>query len=158
MLRPTLLLLAVLGVCTAYSSPLRGVADKLSRRSFLIAAPLIAAPAAAMALDMDAFMNKELESTTCDEKVNKKCIPKLSEDEALCRFGSPSKKTGEACIRAGMSTSNKVAGGVDAFGNLDRGDFARCTQYYEDDGGPKYTRKRKCVDSSGKATITVFSD
>jgi hypothetical protein len=148
MLRLTLFLLAMLGVCRAYSS-------KLSRRSFLVAS-LIATPTAAMALDMDAFINKELESTTCDEKINKKCQPKLSDDEALCRFGSPSKATGEACVRAGMPTAK--AGGVDAFGKLDRGDYIRCKTIYEDDGGPKYVRVRKCQDGSGKETITVFKD
>lgn len=148
MLRLTLLLLTMLGVCRAYSS-------NLSRRSFLVA-PLIAAPTAAMALDMDAFMNKELESTTCDEAINKKCRPKLSDDEALCRFGSPSNRTGEACVRAGMSTAK--TGGVDAFGKLDRGDYVRCKTVYEDDGGPKFTRKRRCEDGSGKVTIEVFMD
>ena len=150
MLRQILLLLVTLGVCHAFSS-------KLSRRSFLIA-PLIAAPTAAMALDMDAFMNKELEmdSTVCDERTNKRCQPKLSDDEALCRFGSPSKGTGEACVRAGMPTAK--AGGVDAFGKLDRGDYVRCKTVYEDDGGPRYTRKRKCEDGSGKVTIEVFND
>jgi len=143
-----ILLLVMLGVCRAYSS-------KLSRRSFLVA-PLIAAPTAAMALDMDAFINKELESTICDEKINKKCQPKLSDDEALCRFGSPSKATGQACVRAGMPTAK--AGGVDAFGKLDRGDYVRCKTVYEDDGGPKFTRKRKCEDGSGKVTIEVFKD
>jgi hypothetical protein len=159
MLRPTLLLLVVLSVCHAYSTPLLRLvlAKPVSRRSLLVV-PLIAAPTAAMALDMDAFINKELESTTtsCDEKINKKCRPKLSDDEALCRFGSPSKATGEACVRAGMPTTK--AGGVDAFGKLDRGDFIRCKTLYEDDGGPKFTRKRKCEDGSGKVTITVFKD
>lgn len=42
----------------------------------------------------------------------------MSDDEALCRFGSPSKKVGEACVRAGMST--KRPSGVDAFGTVDR--------------------------------------
>jgi hypothetical protein len=158
MLRLTSLLLAMLSVCGAYSS------KQLSRRSFFVAPiavstaamALVAVPTAAMALDMDAFINKELESTTCDEKINKKCQPKLSDDEALCRFGSPSKATGEACVRAGMPTAK--AGGVDAFGKLDRGDFVRCKTIYEDDGGPKFTRKRKCEDGSGKVTVTVFKD
>lgn len=79
---------------------------------------------AANALDMEAFASKELADSSCDDRVSKKCMPKLSDDEALCRFGSPSTKTGEACLRAGMSTSRPT--GVDAFGTVDRGDYQRC--------------------------------
>ena len=42
----------------------------------------------------------------------------MSDDEALCKFGSPSKKVGDACVRAGLSTKRKT--GVDAYGNVDR--------------------------------------
>lgn len=109
-----------------------------SRRAlFAAAAPVIAAalavPAAAGALDMDAFMKKELKV-----KVE---APQMSEDEGLCRYGAPTKKTGEACVRAGLST--KRAGGVDAFGNINRGDFVRCKTYYEDKGD-KYVKKVVC--------------
>jgi hypothetical protein len=88
-----------------------------SRRSFF-ALPFVviaggSGPAISNALDMDAFMKQELESgTTCNEKTGKNCEPKkLSEDEALCRFGAPAKETGEACLRAGMST--KKASGIE---------------------------------------------
>ena len=76
-------------------------------------------------------MQKELDNETCDDRTSKKCKPKLSEDEALCRFGQPSKRTGEACLRAKMST--KRPNGVDAFGSVDRGDFVKCKPNYVDD-------------------------
>ena len=90
---------------------------------------------------MDSFVNQELQSSKCDEKVNKKCAPKLTEDEALCRYGFPAKATGEACVRAGMSTAR--AGGLDAFGKMDRGDFVKCRVYYEDTG-TKYEKRFDC--------------
>ena len=60
----------------------------------------------AEALDMDAFVNKELEAdvANCDPKRDPKCKPKLSSDEALCQYGQGSAKK-EACKRA------KAAGG-----------------------------------------------
>jgi hypothetical protein len=57
-------------------------------------------PVIANALDMDAFMNKELENDTknCDPKRDPKCIPKLNSDEALCKYGQ-GKAHVEACRR-----------------------------------------------------------
>eukprot|EP00980_Cylindrotheca_fusiformis_P007589 scaffold1580_cov116-Cylindrotheca_fusiformis.AAC.24 len=40
-------------------------------------------------LDMEAFMRKEPGSIPCNDKLDKKCKPTLSDDEALCRFGQP---------------------------------------------------------------------
>ena len=53
----------------------------------------------ANALDMDAFMNAELASDAknCDPKRDPKCIPKLSEQEALCKYGQGGKARAEAC-------------------------------------------------------------
>jgi hypothetical protein len=104
-----------------------------SRRHFL--AGSFAATVAAMttwamptlALDMDAFMAKELTSTTTVASAKK-----LSDDEALCRFGQPSKARGDACVRAGLSTTLKK-GGVDAYGNVDRGTYVRCQIIYVED-------------------------
>jgi hypothetical protein len=124
---------------------------KISRRSvlvlpFIAAAAATSSPAAAVALDMDAFASKALESGgKCDEKMDKKCRPNLSDDEALCRFGQPSKEIGEACVRAGMPTAAKKEGGVDAFGKMDRGDFVRCKTRWVDNG-VKYIKKRECSD------------
>ena len=82
-------------------------------------------PSSAEALDMDAFINQELADSSNRQQ-------QLSEDEALCNYGFPSKATGEACVRAGMST--KRSGSLDAFGKVDRGDFIRCKQFYKDTG------------------------
>jgi len=61
----------------------------------------------ASALDMDSFVNSELESDkkNCDPKRDPKCIPKLTPDEALCKYGQSGEKRGEACKRV------KAAGG-----------------------------------------------
>jgi hypothetical protein len=98
---------------------------------------------AAEALDIDSFIQKELDdtSTTCNEKTDKKCKPKLSTDEALCRFGQPSKSTGDACLRAGLST--KRPSGVDAYGSIDRGNFVKCKpNYVEDPQNPGFLINR----------------
>ena len=109
---------------------------------YVVAATAIL-PDASNALDMDAFMQKELDSDAqnCDEKTDKRCKPKLTDDQALCRFGQPSKETGEACLRAGMPTTRN--GSVDAFGKSDRGDYVRCKIFYQDDG-KKLVKTRTC--------------
>lgn len=91
-----------------------------TRRLAFLAVPAIAMGLAAPsnALDMDAFMAKELGTDV------KKEPAKMNDDEALCKFGAPAKKTGEACLRAGLSTKRPT--GVDAFGTVDREYF---TQY-----------------------------
>lgn len=132
--------LLLIGVTHSYSTK----KPAISRRSvfgipFVIAG---AAPTASMALDIDAFMQKELDTGTCSESTDKKCQPKLTEDQALCRFGQPSKKTGEACLRAGMSTARPS--GVDAFGKVDRGEFLRCKVKYIDDG-KNYVKEWQCT-------------
>lgn len=96
-------------------------------------------------LDMEAFAQSQLSSSTgnCDEALDKKCQPKLSEDAALCRFGQPSRATGEACLRAKLPTTRK--GGVDAFGNTDRGDYKRCKVNWIDDGKSRtYLKEWDC--------------
>lgn len=115
----------------------------MSRRS-VFAVPLLIAPAAAMALDIDSFVQKELDNGTCNEKIDKKCKPKLSDDQALCRFGQPSQETGEACVRAGMSTS-RATGSVDAFGKIDRGDYVRCKAYWVDGKSGKLEKEWRCT-------------
>lgn len=80
---------------------------------------------------MDAFANAELSKTGDGTEKS------FSDDEALCRFGFPSRERGDACIRNGMSTKLKN-GGIDAYGNVDRGQFQRCQQtYVEDPKDPK---------------------
>ena len=112
-----------------------------ARRAFLqkalmtaVAVPMTAAlPSAAQALDMDAFVASSL---TPSQPAS------MSDDEALCKFGAPSKQTGEACLRAGLST--KRAGTLDAFGQVDRGNYVRCKQFYGDDGKGGYEKKTEC--------------
>ncbi len=85
---------------------------------------LISTHPAQAVLDMEAFAERELSSTT-DKK-------EMTADEALCKFGQPSPQRGQACERAGLSTANtKRKGGVDAYGNIDRGQFVRCKQFYQ---------------------------
>eukprot|EP00542_Grammatophora_oceanica_P014157 CAMPEP_0194036824 /NCGR_PEP_ID=MMETSP0009_2-20130614/9189_1 /TAXON_ID=210454 /ORGANISM="Grammatophora oceanica, Strain CCMP 410" /LENGTH=147 /DNA_ID=CAMNT_0038678743 /DNA_START=130 /DNA_END=573 /DNA_ORIENTATION=+ len=58
----------------------------------------VAAPAS-QALDMDAFASGQLESDqkNCDPKRDPKCIPKLTADEALCKYGQSGNARSEAC-------------------------------------------------------------
>ena len=88
------------------------------------AAASLSLPPAAAALDMDAFASSQLAKEEPKYK-------DLSEDEALCKYGSAGPDKGSACQRAGMSTAGKGAKGVDAFGNIDRGDFVRCKREWK---------------------------
>jgi len=76
------------------------------------------------ALDFDAF---EAAETTKD---NQNLIPKLNDDEALCKYGAPGKAMGEACERAKIQ--RKLPGGVDITGKVDRGDYLVCKYEYPD--------------------------
>ena len=106
-------------------------------RRYVLALPFLAAVATsgslvappAQALDMDAFMSQELTPSSATSAATNK---ELNDDEALCKFGQPSKARGDACVRAGMSTKLKK-GGVDAYGNVDRGDYVRCKIVYVED-------------------------
>lgn len=73
---------------------------------FGFAAATAIAPAA-NALDMDAFMNSELDKDqkNCNPKLDRKCAPQLTKDQALCQYGQSGNARGEACKRV------KEAGG-----------------------------------------------
>ena len=90
------------------------------------------------ALDMDAFAASQLSSSTSLSSSSPK---KMSEDEALCKYGQPGQSTGDACIRAGLPIQRKS--GVSAYGSVDRGDFARCRFPYAVVDG-KYVQQRIC--------------
>jgi hypothetical protein len=90
---------------------------------------------------MDAFINQELASDGLAK--NKQ----LSPDEALCKYGQPSPQTGEACARAGLSTTARK--GVDAYGQSYRGDFERCKFTYELVNG-KYEKVKVCQQGKSK--------
>jgi hypothetical protein len=129
----TFILVAVTYLIGSKSSEAWSNSD-ISRRTFFqtlaTGTTCIALPVSA--LDMDAFANSMLTQPTSQ----------MSSDEALCRFGQPSPEKGDACVRAGRPTKNP-SGGVDAYGNVDRGDFVRCKFFYvvEDD---KYVKKVEC--------------
>ena len=115
-------------------------AQVVSRRStFLFPFAIVAASTSsagnANALDMDAFVNSELQKDT-------KSLD-LTPDQALCRFGQPSPETGNACVRAGMST-DRPGKPVDAFGKIDRGDYVRCKSFYVDGKNGKLEKQWKC--------------
>jgi len=44
-------------------------------------------------------MQIEADVKKCDPKTDRKCIPKLDADEALCNYGQSGEARGEACKR-----------------------------------------------------------
>ncbi len=115
MMKPSILFLLGASSVLAYqpTSPQKvATPPDNTRRLAFLAVPAIAMGIAAPsnALDMDSFIAKELDV--------KKEPAKMGDDEALCKFGAPSKQTGNACLRAGLSTKRPT--GVDAFGTVDR--------------------------------------
>ena len=70
-------------------------------------AAALAGPSVSSTLDMDAFMNAELDKDkkNCNPKTDPKCAPKLNQDEALCVYGQSGNARAEACKRV------KAAGG-----------------------------------------------
>eukprot|EP00554_Chaetoceros_debilis_P006846 CAMPEP_0194079952 /NCGR_PEP_ID=MMETSP0149-20130528/6076_1 /TAXON_ID=122233 /ORGANISM="Chaetoceros debilis, Strain MM31A-1" /LENGTH=154 /DNA_ID=CAMNT_0038761569 /DNA_START=113 /DNA_END=577 /DNA_ORIENTATION=+ len=85
-------------------------AENLSRRiamrglvatAFVTLATGDASSSAANALDMDAFMNAELDKDTknCDPKLDRKCAPKMNDTEALCKYGQGGKARAAACMK-----------------------------------------------------------
>ena len=101
----------------------------------VVASNMLPSSPAWAALDMDAFMNTELQES------NTKGKPTLTHDQSLCQYGAPSTETGQACVRANMST--KRTNSLDAFGTVDRGDYVRCRTYY-DDKGDRYEKRVVC--------------
>lgn len=81
-------------------------------QSMMLGAAMLA-PTVSNALDMDAFMNSELDSDTknCDPKRDPKCIPKLTADEAMCKYGQSGDLRGEACKRV-KSGGGKLPSGT----------------------------------------------
>jgi hypothetical protein len=92
----------------------------------------------ACALDYDSF-----ESSIISEE-KRVSAPKLSDDEALCRYGAPGRAMGEACDRAKVKPN--LPRGVDAAGVVDRGDYLRCRYEYPIIDG-EYVKTRVCKPS-----------
>ena len=101
--------------CTSSSSSTSSLMATSDRRNFINNFSIAAAGAmlvgintnAANALDFDAFEKGIVDNDTakCDPKRDPKCIPKLSDDQALCKYGAGGNARGEACARV------KKAGG-----------------------------------------------
>ena len=55
----------------------------------------------ANALDMDSFEKSLLDNDTaqCDPNLDRKCVPKLTPDEALCKYGVPGSDSRAAACR-----------------------------------------------------------
>ena len=108
--------------------PLKSVVDQpqFGRRKALqsiLAGASVAAslPSVASALDVDSFMSSELEKDqkNCNPKLDPKCAPKMTQDEALCKYGQSGNARGEACKRfkesggkLPTSTKEKSLGGA----------------------------------------------
>lgn len=132
---------AAYSVGTNPSSKTSAQGSEISRRSTLFLPIALAAASMGIsnnvnALDMDGFINSEL-------KKDSKPDQGMSADEALCRFGSPSKDTGNACVRAGMSPERKGKP-VDAFGKIDRGEYVRCKSSYVEGKSGKLEKQWNC--------------
>ena len=84
---------------TAMASGRRDFLDNLSKVA--AGAILVGASESANALDFDAFEKGEVEKDTsqCNPKLDPKCKPKLTADEALCQYGNSGEARGEACKR-----------------------------------------------------------
>lgn len=67
----------------------------------------------ASALDFDSFEKGLIEKdiAECNPKIDPRCIPKLTEDEALCKYGGGGTKKIEACIRVRDAGGQLPGGG-----------------------------------------------
>lgn len=121
----------------------RGVLNKIFRGSMTTVAAAIVvttnihAPEA-IALDFDAFESGEI------TKDSTSLMPKLNDDEALCKYGAPGRAMGEACERAKMK--RKLPGDVDPTGKVNRGDYLKCKYEYPIING-EYVKTRVCKPS-----------
>lgn len=115
-------LLAMLPSATALSPNTATTSNRrhFFQKAFTIGVATAATTQDAFALDMDAFMNNAIQQDAPKQ---------MSDDERSCKYSAPGRERGEACERAGMSTAGKGKG-VDAYGNIDRGDFVRCKTTY----------------------------
>lgn len=63
------------------------------------AAAAVSQPSASWALDMDAFANAQIDADkkNCNPKIDPKCAPKMTEAEALCKYGQSGNARADAC-------------------------------------------------------------
>jgi hypothetical protein len=123
-----------------HPQPRRDFFAKSAAAAFAVATTTTTTATPSLALDMDAFVKNELAKD--NEKIQK---TDTNDDATMCRYGAPGPETGDACVRAGLPTIRK-AGGVDAYGKIDRGDFVRCTTKYVI-VNDKYEKVITCKDS-----------
>ena len=57
----------------------------------------------ASCLFLNTVLQLKADEKNCNPKLDPKCIPKLSADEALCKYGQSGEARGEACKRVKKS-------------------------------------------------------
>ena len=80
----------------------REIVDMFTKAVGAGVATLVGSSQEANALDMDSFEKSLIDKDTsdCDPNLDRKCTPKLTADEALCKYGVPgSDSRGAACRR-----------------------------------------------------------
>ena len=80
----------------------REIVDMFTKAVGAGLATLVGSTHEANALDMDSFEKSLIDKDTsdCDPNLDRKCTPKLTADEALCKYGVPgSDSRGAACRR-----------------------------------------------------------
>ena len=58
------------------------------------------------------MMQLDADTKNCNPKVDSKCIPKLSSDEAMCKYGQSGDARGEACRRVKEAGGNLPTSGA----------------------------------------------
>lgn len=84
---------------SAYDEPLFGRRKALQAIFLTGAVASVGNPEVVKALDMDAFTKSELEKdqSQCNPKLDPKCAPKMTSEEALCKYGQSGNARAEAC-------------------------------------------------------------
>lgn len=80
----------------------REIVDTIAKAAFGAVVPgLIGIAQKADALDMESFEKSliEKDTTECNPKLDSKCVPKLTADEALCKYGVPGADARTAACR-----------------------------------------------------------
>ena len=104
-MRPLLLLVASIllqnGDVLGFTASRRIILNDFSKAAGAMLIGFTAETTAANALDFDAFEKGEVERDTkqCNPKLDPKCIPELTHDEALCKYGVPGADERSAACR-----------------------------------------------------------
>lgn len=95
----------------------REIVDIIAKATVGAAVPgLVGMPRKADALDMDSFEKSLIEKDTaeCNPKLDSKCVPKLTADEALCKYGVPGADARTAACRRVRDAGGQLPGGKKA--------------------------------------------